>query len=430
MKPPIRPHQLFALFSLALIVAMLLTSCNQKEAREYSYNTAFNRYITSYTSGEISRNTTIRVRMKDQMVDYDKVGTDFEENPFDFRPRVKGRAYWSDTRTVAFEPEKPFDSDTYYKVKLDLESYMEEVEDGLETFEFQFSTLKQGLFINVDGLEPMDEEKMDWYTLTGHVSTVDYEDWENVEGLVVIKMDGEVLDATWGHENVKEHRFVIDSIPRRADRGLITIEWNGKDIGLKDDHGKREITVPALGDFKLESHEVVNTPNQYVSLRFSDPLKKKQDLKGLVTIEEHDLKYVVRGTELRVYPKSRIRGWAQVKINPGIQNIKGHKLQDGDLKNVEFTELKPEIRLVGNGNIIPQGTSLPFVFEAVGLNAVEVSIRRIYEDNVLQFLQVNDLGGDNELHRVGVTVHYRNRFPQYGQTHGPPSVEPPRNRFK
>lgn len=405
MNSLIRPNRLFALMSLAVIIAMLLTSCNQKEAREYSYNTAFNRYITSYTSGEVSRNTTIQVRMKDQMVDYGLVGTDFEENPFDFRPRVKGRAYWSDTRTVAFEPETPFDSDTYYKVKLDLETYVEEVEDGLEEFEFQFSTLKQGLFLSVEGLEPMEEEKMDFYQLKGKLSTVDYEGWESIEGLLAVKMEGNLMPIKWGHENVLEHQFFVDSIPRAVDRGLITVEWNGKDIGLKNDHGKREVIVPALGDFKLESHEVTNSPNQFVSLRFSDPLKKKQDLTGLVTIEEHEVKYVIRGTELRVYPKNRVRGWARIKINPGIQNLLGHKLQDSEIKNVEFTELKPEIRLLGNGNIIPKGSSLPFVFEAVGLSAVNVSIRRIYEDNVLQFLQVNDIGGDNELHRVGVTVH-------------------------
>ena len=405
MKRILSPHRTFALLGLILIIALLLTSCNGKEVREYTYNTAFNKYVSSYTTGEVSRNSNIRVELQNQMVEWEQVDTDLEKNPFRFSPKLKGRAYWSDPWTIAFEPETPLEPDTYYEVKLQLDEVMSEVEDQLETFEFQFSTLKQGLFVSVFGLEPMDEEKMDFYTLRGKLSTADYEEWETVEKLLVIKMDNEVLPVKWGHENSLEHVFEVDSIRREVDRGKVTVEWNGKDIGLKYSVGKREITVPALGDFNLEDQEVINSPNQYVSLRFSDPLNKKQDLRGLVTLEDHAVKYVIRGSELRVYPQSRLRGWVNLKVEPGIQNALGHRLQDATSQNVEFVELKPDLRLVGNGNIIPKGNSLPFVFEAVGLDTVTVSVRRIYEDNVLQFLQVNDLGGDREMHRVGVNLH-------------------------
>ena len=40
--------------------------------------------------------------------------------------------------------------------------------------------------------------------------------------------------------------------------------------------GKEEISIPALGDFKLMDISVVQQPEQYVLLKFSDPLKEKQ----------------------------------------------------------------------------------------------------------------------------------------------------------
>src|SRR5699024_1857697 len=43
-------------------------------------------------------------------------------------------------------------------------------------------------------------------------------------------------------------------------------------------------------------------------------------------------------------------------------------------------------------------------FEAVGLKAVDVRVVRIYEENVLQYLQVNDFGGSSEIKRVGRPV--------------------------
>jgi len=43
-------------------------------------------------------------------------------------------------------------------------------------------------------------------------------------------------------------------------------------------------------------------------------------------------------------------------------------------------------------------------FEAVNLKALDIKVVRIYENNMLQFLQVNDLDGQSELARVGRLV--------------------------
>lgn len=43
-------------------------------------------------------------------------------------------------------------------------------------------------------------------------------------------------------------------------------------------------------------------------------------------------------------------------------------------------------------------------FEAVNLKSVDVQIIKVYESNVLQFLQVNDYDGNQEMRRVGKPV--------------------------
>lgn len=66
-----------------------------------------------------------------------------------------------------------------------------------------------------------------------------------------------------------------------------------------------------------------------------------------------------------------------------------------------FEDLKPNVRLVGKGTILPNSSALLFPFEAVNLSAIDVRITRIYENNMLQFLQVNEMDGSQELRRVG-----------------------------
>ncbi len=53
---------------------------------------------------------------------------------------------------------------------------------------------------------------------------------------------------------------------------------------------------------------------------------------------------------------------------------------------------------------MPQSGKLVMPFEAVGLNAVDVTVVKIYESNIPQYLQRNNLNGDNELRRVAAPV--------------------------
>lgn len=61
--------------------------------------------------------------------------------------------------------------------------------------------------------------------------------------------------------------------------------------------------------------------------------------------------------------------------------------------SVAFEQMKPQVRLVGKGVIMPNSNGLIFPFEAINLNAVEVEVFQIYHNNILQFLQTNELDG-------------------------------------
>ena len=80
-------------------------------------------------------------------------------------------------------------------------------------------------------------------------------------------------------------------------------------------------------------------------------------------------------------------------------------MKEGTEIEVVFEDIKPAVRLVGDGVILPSTDGLTFPFEAVNLKAVTVRIIQIFENNVAQFLQVNQLDGNRQLKRVGRLVH-------------------------
>jgi hypothetical protein len=51
-------------------------------------------------------------------------------------------------------------------------------------------------------------------------------------------------------------------------------------------------------------HKIIQQPDQYVSIRFSDPINTNQDLRGLISLENQtNLRFSVQDNEIRVYPK-------------------------------------------------------------------------------------------------------------------------------
>lgn len=83
----------------------------------------------------------------------------------------------------------------------------------------------------------------------------------------------------------------------------------------------------------------------------------------------------------------------------------GYPCPDEETTDLDFEELKPNVRLLGEGVIIPTSErGMLFPFEAVNLKAVDVYVTRIYENNILQFMQINNMDGTQQLRRVGKNI--------------------------
>ena len=87
-------------------------------------------------------------------------------------------------------------------------------------------------------------------------------------------------------------------------------------------------------------------------------------------------------------------------VHPGIENIWKEKLSKKSKFSIYFEDNKPFVKILGKGEIIPSSGKVILPFEACNLSAVDLTIVKIYSNNVPQFYQVNDYGGDYQLRRV------------------------------
>jgi alpha-2-macroglobulin len=213
------------------------------------------------------------------------------------------------------------------------------------------------------------------------------------------------LKVNWSHTTEgKQHSFIIEEVARKDKPSMVKLGFSGESLGVEQSED-REVEIPALGDFKVTNIRVDQSTAQHVVVQFSDPLNETQNLEGLVAISDlEDLDFEVKENEIHVYPPVRQSGSKTLTVEAGVLNILNYRMSQAASFDIAFEQLMPAVRFTTKGNVLPSSEGLVLPFEAVNLKAVDVKIIQIYENNILQFLQVNALSGNEELRRVGKPV--------------------------
>lgn len=392
----------FVSSTLLLLSFVILSLAACKDKKTASPLSVVSSYVYAYTSGLISKSTPIRTRFVREAISSDQVGTVVDKAIFKISPSIAGRAIWEDTRTILFKPEETFTSNENYQVTVALQKLFSDAKGKTSEFVFNFRVKPLRFDLLIDGLKAV-SQNLKSQELVGTISTSDQVPTNLLKQSLSAQQDGKDLPITWSDlEGGAKHRFVIKKIIRGENPSEVELTWDASPLNIKD-KGSKTIAVPAINDFKVLSVSASTEGDPHILINFSDPILKTQELKGLVSISNYTkgLKYVVDGNTLRVYPSEKIAGKYSIKIGEGIKNKIGGRLSQKSTFDVILTDIKPAVRLVGNGTIIPTSKGLLFPFEAVSLNAVDIEIFRIYNDNILQFLQTNELDGDYDLARVG-----------------------------
>ncbi|RFC55030.1 alpha-2-macroglobulin family protein [Brumimicrobium aurantiacum] len=396
----------FSLFNRLIFITITLVffGCSNENPEDFKVNPEFQKHISSYTSGVISTAGTVTIQLTNSVSDDFRKNEDKTDALLSISPTVEGKTIWKDQHTLEFIPTQKFESDATYWVEFKLGDLID-LPNELEVFKFPFSTIKQAINLEVDGLKSYADGSMDWYQLKGSAITADVMSIKTLNENTTFSVNGTSKKVKWtkkGNQHIYE--FTLDSIRRKNENGTVEINWN---TYLKGDKESQTVShvIPAMGDFKITGTTVVQYPEQYVLVRFSDPLLSTQDLNGLVEIEGlNNVKTAISTNELRIYAGSRLEGLHTVIINSAIQNLKAYKFNKTERISVDFKAIKPAVRLVGKGTILPSTNNMMLPFEAVNLKAVDVRIIKIFENNVVQFFQTNDYDGDDELKRIGRVI--------------------------
>ncbi|MCB0638534.1 MAG: alpha-2-macroglobulin, partial [Lewinella sp.] len=394
-------HTSLNILLLALFLISLTHSQRNRHAEPIPPD--LQEYVYAFTQGVVSRTAPVRIQFTQAVADSTQIGQEAARGLASLSPGASGTWTWEDAQTLTFTPDPYLNFGTAYLVTVDLRELFANLPDNAHELTFDFHTRDPHASLDIGSLATPDLQERGKQTLSGTLFTSDYVENEVAEGMLAARQEGTRREISWSHNRAgTQHDFLIEEIARTDDASSVSLSWTGNAIGA-DQQGEEEVEIPAIGDFRLLSAEAVNGPEAAVLLHFSDPIKTQQNFSGLVTVTntDNDFRYTVEGQDLRVHLGQSLSGNQTVQVSPGILNIYEDRLEKASRWELSFSTLEPEVRLVGRGVILPESNGLLFPFEAVGLSAVEVEIFKIFNNNILQFLQVNDLEGNYDLHRVG-----------------------------
>ena len=444
-------------------VFFIFQACGRKSDFNSDFS-LFKEYITSFTGGIVSAQSDIRVVLAFDKKEW-KVNEVLDNDLFDISPSVDGKVVALSSNTIAFIPEKKLKAGTEYQVTLHLDKLItlpkktEDDKEDLSEFNFTVKTIKQDFTVNTLDIQSRSKEIQ---YLNCVLKTADDIDLETAKQLVSASQNGNKVSIKFNESPAsgKEFKFIIDNIQRFDAESNLEIAYDGNDFDI-DQKGKMDFPITSINDFKIVKVDIPDENNQQVLINFSEPLEKGQDFAGLVAIQNtSNLKFSTQGNILKVYFSNQkpvkevvhevqvetvavdstntvidsasvavdsaavvepvvaeedvveesgpeaaaVSGELLLEVFQGIESQYGQKMKSNYTQKISFDQIKPNVRFIKNGTILPSSSNLKLNFEAVNLSAVDVKVYKIYKNNILQFLQNNELNGTQNLKRVSQPV--------------------------
>ncbi|MBR6346791.1 MAG: alpha-2-macroglobulin [Bacteroidales bacterium] len=219
--------------------------------------------------------------------------------------------------------------------------------------------------------------------------------WNSPSSVEFIPDDGALKPGT-----SYDIKFRLGEIMEIADKKLKVFPFGIVVRAAKEADGEIET-------FEGEGFHVVSALLQgdHVDLKFSAELGDNASAKGLITLSGVSRSHIkVEGDIARVYFSDRKEDMV-LTVDTAVKDADGNPLSAVFRKTFYKNQIKPAVGIPVSGNILPDKANLVLPLRAVNLSAVDITVIRIYEKNILSFLQANDIAGSEQLRRSGRLVY-------------------------
>lgn len=367
---------ILTLVGASVLFVLLAGSCKMTEDdKEYTEITARSTVIKSTESIIVRFRDESPLQVSDSdLGEYIKIS-----------PATEYIATSTNAHTLRITPVKPLSAGNSYRIELKLCKLISNCISESATFKVMVPKpsvkFKSSLTPDYEG---------NTYTITGSIEASDIISMKEIAA--GFKAEGCAVKPEWKMESPCTYNYTISNI-KPADKSYT--------LKLKADYDKiacdgvweKSFEIPAKNYFGLVSYNVESEP-QRVELLFSMLVNRKIDIAEYIVIDgRNGYKYNVTGNKVTLYPDETLQGRHTVGISKELSSA-GHIAMGTDTERIiDFGSPEPVIEFISKGTILPSANNNTLLFRAANYRNARIRVKRIYENNILQFLQDNDLDG-------------------------------------
>ena len=403
-------------------LVLIATGCTgHPDAAVAEYDADVARIISHVTGGTVFPDELITLRFTRPMRPQGADST-ASQRAVSFRPRLDGTLQWSDPQTIVFTPDRPLTMRSAYQGYVDIKQLLsssgastEELPGALTEKPFVFSFAVAGREIAAESSQFLLEEQDDPSSLvmSGNIAFTLPTALEDVSRAFRVRVDGTPLDISLSGSGTSFH-YVSRPIERDKDSHVIAISISDSRLQLSADY-ERELTLPPLHVFAVGGISVEHSGHSAgMKVTFSDELSRTQDITGLVRVEEvKDVQTVKRGNAVYLHGDFVPGNTYNVMVSRGVQSRFGTATAKTVVQQVAVSDMKPQIEFVQSGVFLPTSGQRKIYLRTVNVRKVHLLVKKVFENNLGQFLQTEQLTGNGDrnqrfstsyVNRVGVTV--------------------------
>ena len=395
-------------------------------------NTA--KIVSGYTNGPIGRTDDIEIYFNVEL------GTPNEpiENYKDiisFNPKTEGKLFWKSGRVLAFSPESPWPINSEITVTLNVPK-IKAAYDGNETKPVSFTVKTEPLlvtaftsrFVPVSKRDTQSESPKDAVMLQGTVTFNYPVKQNNLDSSAFLRdtqtgktsqarQDKEkTIKLNFVEQNKLSYGFTSDPIEKGGKNRLYQFVLTKEFLNAGNEFVQNMYFSP---DSRFSVRTVFPSPDNSrpgLVVEFSEELDWTQPLEGLISVNPGRGYEIVRLSSNQVLITGPFEPGAEytVTVQKGVRSASGAVLDTRYQEALGLADIKPQVEFLKDGVFLTSAADRSLFFRAVNVHKVNVEIHRVFENNLIQFLQTqrlesakdnNDRFNYGEVNRVGVSVH-------------------------
>ena len=387
------------IFILALTISGL-HSCKSGSRIEVP-DVAFSTFIKAYTGEKITSSSPIRIEFVS-----DVHGQPDPAEILCFSPSIKGHGRWESPKSLVFIPDEgQLAEGSSYTAKLRLDECYGISTPSMKEFKFSFKVMRTQAAMT-GGKLVVGRDSPEVVAVRGEIRL--NEDIQIKKIMKSVSIDypceGALIEIS-GEDKGNIFTYTVNGLERGTETRSLTVKFDGTNSGI-DCRTEIKTEIPAKDVFKVIDAQYSSGAEQYIEIIFSNPLPSDADLEGIVEIADAGRQYYqIDDNILKVYFEHFGNNSPELAVSSYIKDIDGRELDKEYRQKFDPEGIKPQVKIPVRGNILPDSDNLTLTFSAVSLRAVDLSVIKIYEENILSFLQDNSLSGSSSLRRSGRMIY-------------------------